>query len=109
MSKESTAISDPDERVRIEQFMNGGGIVMATGRKAVDVLDPDRGRVVPMIFRTDGEWVWAKSMSYYLMEHDVPLDTEFLNHIRSCQYISAMPDEMQIQQAIRLLQEAGGS
>lgn len=99
-----TVVSDPDERARIEQFMNGGGFVLGTGRRAVDIIDPGRGRVVLTIYKTDGEWVWPMSIFYYLAEHDVPIETEFLNHIRSCEYASAVPDETQIRLALRFLE-----
>jgi hypothetical protein len=46
-----------------------------------DVVDPARGAVVPMSFRTDGVWIWTDTVTYYLAEHGMAPDAELLRHI----------------------------
>ncbi|MVU81616.1 hypothetical protein GPX89_30800 [Nocardia sp. ET3-3] len=96
---------DPGEVALIKRFIDGGGPVMWTQRKGVDLLDPGRGRVVPTIYRTDGAWVWFTGIYYYLETHGTPLDPKFLTHIRRQDFVSATPDSNQISQAIRFLKE----
>ncbi|MRH93336.1 hypothetical protein GFY24_38985 [Nocardia sp. SYP-A9097] len=109
LSTERTTVPDPQERQRIQQFLDGGGMVMMTGRKSLDLIDPNRGRAVPMHFRTDGTWIWPKAIGYYLLEYGVPVQTSFLQHIRQCGYVATVPDMPEIKKAIELLNQAGRS
>lgn len=105
LSTDRTTVSDPEECQRIQQFLDGGGLVMMTGRKSLDLIDSNRGRVVPIHFRTDGVWIWPKGIGYYLLEYSVPVQTAFLQHIRDCDYVATVPDMPEIEQAINLLNE----
>ncbi|MFB7718467.1 hypothetical protein [Nocardia sp. NPDC056100] len=109
ISTEWTSVPDPQERQRIQQFFDGGGMVMMTRRKSIDLMDPNRGRAVPMHFRTDGTWMWPQAIGYYLLEYGVPVQTSFLQHIRQCGYVARVPDMPEIKHAIELLNEAGRS
>ncbi|UGT39678.1 hypothetical protein LTV02_26940 [Nocardia yamanashiensis] len=105
VSSKRTAVSDPNEFAKIEQFLSGGGFAMGTGRKSVDLIDPERGNVVPSTFRTDGEWLWTAAIGYYLTEYRTPIDTDFLTHIRNSGYVASVPSEAQMQQALIFLDE----
>jgi hypothetical protein len=67
----------------------------ATGR-AVDPLTPDKGRVVPLNYRTDGVWVWQEALAYYLRGHGVAPELALLCHIeeRGIRLPDSVPDEV---------------
>ncbi|MFD0000456.1 hypothetical protein [Nocardia sp. NPDC127526] len=98
-----TAITDPEELGLVTRFLDGGGLVMGTSRRSADLLDPARGRVIPTTTRTDGTWLWPTSVRYYLIEHAASIQTEFLEHIRSRDYVPAQPDTEQIRAALKFL------
>ncbi|MFE3188719.1 hypothetical protein ACFXHA_06890 [Nocardia sp. NPDC059240] len=103
LSASRTSVSDPDERPRIERFLKGGGIVLGTGRKSIDNVDPNRGRVVPIFYRTDGIWIWPVSIAYYMYEHDIPIETDFLEHVRRSDYTAVEPTMDRVKEALQLL------
>ncbi|MEU7768958.1 hypothetical protein AB0B25_28195 [Nocardia sp. NPDC049190] len=95
-------ITDPRERRRILMFLAGGELVVTTGY-TVDQLDPVRGEVVPGSIVTDGEWIWSRACAYYLAEHGVAPEVEFLNYIRSRRYVPSTPDRKSLALAEQLL------
>ncbi|WP_051781830.1 MULTISPECIES: serine/threonine-protein kinase [unclassified Streptomyces] len=46
-----------------------------------DRLDPDRNRVVPAGFRTDGLWVWSDQIAYYLERYRCAPDPALRHHL----------------------------
>jgi hypothetical protein len=48
-----------------------------------DVLNPEAGQVVPTSFRSDGEWIWTDTVTYYLEEHGLAADEELAAHIEA--------------------------
>ncbi|WP_157762205.1 hypothetical protein [Nocardia yamanashiensis] len=76
---------------------------MGTSSRSADVVDPGRGHVVPMFYMTDGEWIWPDAIAYYLTEHNIPIETDFLNYIRSKNYLAATPNEKQIETALAVI------
>jgi hypothetical protein len=49
-------------------------------------MDNRRHAVVPMNFRTDGHWVWADAVAYYLRTYGLAPGADLLEHIRARQY-----------------------
>jgi hypothetical protein len=74
-------------------------VVRTTGRD-VDRIDPARGQVVPLSFRTDGHWVWSDALGYYVAEHGIAPELEFLRHIAARDYQAEVPDEEARRQAV---------
>ncbi|MFF2554170.1 hypothetical protein ACFVUS_24440 [Nocardia sp. NPDC058058] len=109
LSSERTTVSDPQERQRIQQFLDGGAPILWARAKSLDLVDRSQGRAVPTIFRSDGQWIWPMGIGYYLLEYDVPPQTKFLQHIRDCGYVATVPDMPRIKQAIKLLNEISRS
>ncbi|AGL14092.1 hypothetical protein L083_0582 [Actinoplanes sp. N902-109] len=72
-----------DERDRVLGWLAGGSAIMATTQRTTDVVEPERGAVVPMNYRTDGRWVWTDTVSYYLRTHGLAPDAELLADIRT--------------------------
>ena len=76
-------IEDSVEIDRLAGYLEGALPVLTTSSLMADVLDPERPEVVPLTFRTDGEWIWTDTVSYYLRNHSLAPDEELLAHIRA--------------------------
>jgi hypothetical protein len=93
-------VTDPAEHTRLLAFLGAGALILSTVEREADRLDPGRGYVVPIGFRTDGEWVWSQAIAYYLDAHGVAPEKSFYHHIRTCRYTSAVPDEAAVERAL---------
>ncbi|NLU79854.1 hypothetical protein HCA58_15970 [Micromonospora sp. HNM0581] len=71
----------PDQD-QVLAFLDAGRPVLTTTQRMEDIVDRDRGAVVPMSFRTDGSWVWTDTVSYYLREHGLAPDRGLLHQAR---------------------------
>ncbi|MFE3222521.1 hypothetical protein [Nocardia sp. NPDC059228] len=67
-------------RDRLLAYLDSAPIVLAARSFEVDEFIPSV-RDVPLIFRTDGEWIWSGAVSHYLRKHAFPPDPELLRHI----------------------------
>ncbi|CAO5147296.1 conserved hypothetical protein [Frankia sp. AiPs1] len=74
-------LADPLACADLLARLNAGTPVLGTSARMTDILDPDRGEVVPMTFRTDGSWVWTDTCAYYLDQHGVLPDPELVEHL----------------------------
>lgn len=88
------------ERDRVLNYLAAAPVVLAARGHDSDVLDPDRPPSVPLTFRTDGFWVWPGAVAYYLREHDVAPDPEFLTHLRARDYTVPEVDEPTRERAV---------
>jgi hypothetical protein len=75
------ALVRPEDLDRVLAYLENAPIVLAARGYDADELDSSRGSNVPMTFHTDGEWIWPGSVAYYLREHEIPPEPEFLIHI----------------------------
>ncbi|WP_007026395.1 hypothetical protein [Saccharomonospora iraqiensis] len=91
---------EPAERERVLDYLAAAPVVLAARSHDTDVLDPDRPPSVPLTFRTDGFWVWPGAVAYYLREHDVAPDPEFLTHLRARKYTVPEVDEPTRERAV---------
>jgi hypothetical protein len=73
-------ITDPAEVERVSGYLRRGAGVLSGGT-AVDEIEPARGEVVPMVFLTDGVWVWTGAQRYYLEHYGLPPYPAFYEHI----------------------------
>jgi hypothetical protein len=74
----------PDGEVApLVAYLRQAPVVMAARSYAPDQLDGSRGERVPLTFHTDGSWVWAGAVAYYLDEHGVPPEPDLVAHIRA--------------------------
>jgi hypothetical protein len=80
------------ERDRVAQFLAAGEPILVTTKTAGDIVEPERGPVVPLSFRTDGHWVWTDTVTYYLRQYSLAPDRELLDHIRVRDYVVAEVD-----------------
>jgi hypothetical protein len=89
-------IVERERRERMASYLEGGRLVMRATGRAVDPLTPDKGRVVPLNYRTDGVWVWQEALAYYLRGHGVAPELALLCHIeeRGIRLPDSVPDEV---------------
>jgi hypothetical protein len=86
-------VTDAAERRRLLGFLEGGTVVADAGVRDTDVLEPRRMAAVPVVFRTDGVWIWADAVAYYLRWHQVPPEPDLLAHIRDRGYHAATVED----------------
>lgn len=75
-----------DESDRVLGYLDGGVPLLISADYTQDVVEADRGEVVPVAFRTDGQWIWTDGCAYYLTEYGLAPDEGLLAHIRSQGY-----------------------
>jgi hypothetical protein len=78
------------ERAQVLTYLESAPIVLAARGFDNDPFAPADPADVPMAFATDGSWVWASAVPYYLRKHGVPPEPAFLAHIRGRGY--AVPE-----------------
>lgn len=101
-------VHDPTECERILAFLRGGTLVLRTTGRAIDLLDKRRGKVVPLSFRTDGSWVWSDAIAYYLADHHLGPDAEFLRHMRASCYSAQVAPAEAVLEALAVLRNRSG-
>ncbi|MGP3925686.1 hypothetical protein [Streptomyces sp. 8N616] len=98
-------LEDEPERNRILAYLDSGELLLVTTALMDDVVDPPRGAVVPMSFRTDGTWIWTDTTTYYLREHLLEPDRGLLAHIRELGYRMPDVDGVAAHRALAVLQQ----
>ena len=81
-------------------------VLLSTGAALDDVVEPERGQVVPTSYRGDGVWLWPDAVAYYLEEHGLAPDEHFLEHIRAVGGPPARLDAVSTHRAVRHLLES---
>jgi hypothetical protein len=94
---------DPAERDRVVGYLRSGVGVMITTALDTDQLDPSRGEVVPVSFRTDGVWVWSDEVAYYVETYGLAPEPELYRHIVAHGYRSPAPDAAAVTRAHQAL------
>jgi hypothetical protein len=79
------------ERTVVAAYLYGAEVVMHTTATMIDVMNPDRGEVVPLSFRTDGEYIWPEAVAYYVDQHGLAPYGPLLEAIRSAGYQPSRP------------------
>jgi hypothetical protein len=80
---EHRVVADAAERDRLLEYLASGTPVLYTTARTQDVVNPEAGQVVPTSFRSDGEWIWTDTVTYYLEEHGLAPDEELVAHIEA--------------------------
>jgi hypothetical protein len=102
-----TRVTGDDLRDELLEYLRAGQPVATTTSTMDDVVDPDRGRVVPMSFRTDGEWIWPDTIAYYLENHGLVVDDDFVAHIRAAGTVPDL-DHVDMHRALHSMYGTGG-
>jgi hypothetical protein len=90
---------------RLVGYLRGGQPLLLTTARKNDVLTPARGAVVPMNFRTDGQWIWSDATAYYLEQYGLAPDADLVAHIRHRGFVVPEVDGAAIHRALAALQE----
>lgn len=96
---------EPDERRHVAGYLYGAEAVLLTTATMVDLMDPDRGDVVPLSFRTDGAFVWPESVAYYVDQHGLEPHPPLLAAIRAAQYRPPRVDGVDLFRAENVLMQ----
>ncbi|WP_052424549.1 serine/threonine-protein kinase [Streptomyces fulvoviolaceus] len=75
-------IASAEERTALLECLRDGEPVVFLPKEP-DRVDPDRGRVVPAHFRTDGTWVWSDQIAYYLDRYGYAPDSELRRYFET--------------------------
>ncbi|MFD7908376.1 hypothetical protein ACFV4G_39810 [Kitasatospora sp. NPDC059747] len=76
-------LAEGPERRAVVRYLRDGAAVLLTPTLMDDVVDPERRGVVPLGFRTDGQWIWTDTVTYYLETHGVAPEPGLLAHVRA--------------------------
>src|SRR5215472_5009034 len=77
---------DPQLRSQVLAYLNSGLAFLRAAGRTVDLLDPANGEVVPLIYLTDGTWIWSGEEIYYLERHGLLPQADFLAHMAAQSY-----------------------
>ncbi|MGL4744304.1 MAG: hypothetical protein ACRCXL_07945 [Dermatophilaceae bacterium] len=91
------------ERKRLLRYLDGGTILIESPTSVPDRWDPDRGDQVPTALRTDGAWIWADAVAYYLREHRLSPEPDFLAHLRAVEERTPQVDGVDVYRAMAVL------
>ncbi|MET7850860.1 serine/threonine-protein kinase [Streptomyces avermitilis] len=72
-------IASGEERAALVDCLSGAPAAVLLPPET-DRVDPERGRVVPAVFRTDGMWVWSDQIAYYLEQYGYAPEPELRHH-----------------------------
>ncbi|MEU7860169.1 hypothetical protein [Nonomuraea sp. NPDC049141] len=74
-------MTDSAQRERIIGYLTSAMVIRDNPVLRDDAMNPSRHRVVPWSFRTDGAWIWSDAVAYYLREHALAPEADFLAHL----------------------------
>lgn len=100
--------SDPGrvavDKPKLLAYVRAGAPVTAARTRDLDIEDPARGNVVPIAWRTDGEWMWYLGDAYYVEHHGYVFEDDFLIHVVESGYVPpADIERRRIKEAFELL------
>jgi hypothetical protein len=90
----------PAERTGPLAYLAAGTALMVTTATEPDFVDPARGEVVPMNFRTDGVWVWNDALAYYLSEYGLAPEPDFFTAMRDADWVCPAPEAEAVERAL---------
>jgi hypothetical protein len=98
-------IDDPDEIHRLATYLESAMPVLTTSATMADIMDPEHPEIVPLTFRTDGQWIWTDTVSYYLRESSLAPEEGLLTHLRAAAEPEApMITEVMLHRVLSFLQ-----
>lgn len=85
-----------DDRTALSAFMRAGHVLTAARSLSEDRLDPTHPRCVPLIIKTDGQWVWTAASEYYLEKYGVVPCAAFIAHARTADFEVPQVDDARL-------------
>ena len=95
--------NDLEVKRKVLAYLHSGVAVLRASGLMEDELDPANGKVVPLIYMTDGEWIWSGSDIYYLERHGILPRAAFLEHMAAHRYKAPRVSSEAGAEALRLL------
>jgi len=95
--------SDHGLIARVMNYLNGGAPVLRAPTLVDDHLDPKGTGRVPVVFVTDGEWIWSGEHRYYLQHYGILPEADFLRQMEDHDYQAPAVPEAAQQRALELL------
>jgi len=102
-------IDDREEIERLLEYLDGALPVLTSSATMADIIDPAHPDVVPLTFRTDGEWIWTDTVSYYLEQHSIAPDPDLLEHVRASGPLPPSVSEVALHRVLSFLQRPDDS
>jgi hypothetical protein len=91
---------DPPVRDDVLAYLDAGAPLLVSPELEPDFVDPSRGAVVPVNFRTDGSWVWNDALAYYVAEYGYAPEPEFLAAMEAAEYECPVPSPEAMDRAL---------
>jgi len=91
---------NPKDREPVLAYLTAGTALLLTTATEPDHVDPARGEVVPMNFRTDGAWVWNDALTYYLTEYGLAPEPDFLAAMEAADWQCPTPPADVVERAL---------
>jgi hypothetical protein len=98
---------EEDERKAFCRYLDSASLVVRSPMKVDDVVNPDSGVGIPVMWFTDGEWIWSAQLSYYLRAYGLIFETELLDHIRQAGFSPAAAPKDVREEALQMLLDMG--
>lgn len=90
----------PADRTGPLAYLAAGAPLLMTTATEPDFVEPARGEVVPMSFRTDGFWVWNDALAYYLTEYGFAPEPDFLAAMEDADWKCPTPEAAVVDRAL---------
>jgi hypothetical protein len=75
---------DESEAAKVVTYLEAGSFVSRMTRPSLpDPLSGSETPVVPVSIRTDGEWIWNDSLTYFVKMYRIAPTDEFMRYLRS--------------------------
>jgi hypothetical protein len=98
-----TRTGDQGLIARVMNYLNGGALVLRAPALLDDHLDAVRKDRVPMVFLTDGEWIWSGEHRYYLQHYGILPESDFLRQMEDHDYVAPAVTQAAQRQALEVL------
>ena len=95
-----------DEAARVADLLDAGLAVLMTTQRMDDVVDPARGQVVPMTYRTNGSWIWTDTVSYYLRAYGLAPDPDLLAQLTAAGPVDSVAEHRALSALFRPAESA---
>ncbi|WP_422085936.1 hypothetical protein [Variovorax sp.] len=82
-----------EEREKVANYLASCPIVVASPGIVKSIFDDSVIAGTPSM-RTDGDWVWHDTYSYYVRTQKVNVDEDFLGHMRERAYVPLVDAEV---------------
>ncbi|GAB3160509.1 hypothetical protein GCM10027290_66630 [Micromonospora sonneratiae] len=91
------------DRSAVATYLRTAPLVLVAYGFDQDPFDPEHPEVVPLHFRTDGEWVWSESLAYFAQRYGIAPEADFMAYLARRQYRLPEVDDAAIARAAELL------